>query len=288
MSDARQAFSSSPSSNPFGLSSSSFRDPILQALEDQGRALKLCDDPAAPAELGKAVDSMDGLEGAGIIARVMMGSEPPRVKNIRLARNPGDIRICLMFGTPPPAPGTVGANHHLRNELLAGGLSCGAALFGWIGFVGSAFLAVPTGGLAVAGMIYDGLAASAASIACINSGVRILNEARGNHATNERLDRNPAYTNTMLGLDVFGAAGIVRGGADGVRAVRSMAAATSAAGGAQAVATVVREIAISREFKVRLVNALGAAVTLISSNDAGAIGEVEKGLGIPFTIVLSN
>ena len=48
-------------------------------------------------------------------------------------------------------------------------------MFGWIGFVGGAFLAAPTGGLLIPGMIYDGLAAGAASIAYINSGVRVLN-----------------------------------------------------------------------------------------------------------------
>jgi hypothetical protein len=266
----------------------SWRNPVLQDLEDTGRALRLCDDPLAAAALGRAVDSVSGLEGAGIVCRVDRGTAAPRVKTLRLPRSPGDITVCTMFGNPVPAPGTPGSNHHLRNELLAGGLSCGAALFGWIGFVGSAALAAPTAGLSVAGMIYDGLAASAASISCINSGVRILNEARGNHQVNERLDRNSAYQRTMLGLDVFGAGGVYRGGADGVRAVRALGSAASAVSGSSAATAIVRVIALDREIKVRLVNALGAAVTLISSNDAGALGELEKGLGIPFTIVLTN
>ena len=280
------ALGRSASTMSFGTTtSSSLRDPVLQGIEDQGRAIRLCESPATPAVLGKAIDSVTGLEGAGIVGRVEMAGSAPIVRTLRLARAPGDVRVCLMFGAPSPAPGTVGTNHHLRNELLAGGLSCGAAIFGWIGFVGGAALAVPTGGLSVAGMVYDGLAASAASIACINSGVRILNEARGNHATNERLDSKPVYANTMLGLDVFGAAGIYRGGADGVRAVSAMSAAAKSGA---SVTGIVRVIALDREIKIRLVNALGAAVTAISSNDAGALGAVEKGLGIPFTIVLSN
>ena len=220
MSDALRQ--SGPSYNFLTPASSPFSNSVIQDIEDQGRALKLCDSPAAPAMLGKAVDSVSGLEGAGIVCRVSQGTDAPRVKSMRLPRAPGDVSVCLMFGPPAPAPGTVGANHHLRNELLAGGLACGAAIFGWIGFVGGAALAVPTGGLSVAAMVYDGLAASAASIACINSGVRILNEARGNHGTNEKLDSNPMYSRTMLSLDVFGAAGVYRGAADGVRAARAL------------------------------------------------------------------
>ncbi len=92
----------------------------------------------------------------------------------------------------------------------------------------------------------------------------------------------------MLGLDVFGAAGIYRGAADGLRAAKALGATASAAGATSAASAVVRVIALDREMKVRLVNAVGAAVSLVSSNDGGALGAIEKGLGIPFTIVLSN
>ena len=81
----------------------------------------------------------------------------------------------MRFGSSALVPSSTVDRKALRNELLVGGLACGSAMFGWIGFVGGAFLAAPTGGLLIPGMIYDGLAAGAASIAYINSGVRVLN-----------------------------------------------------------------------------------------------------------------
>ena len=90
----------------------------------------------------------------------------------------------------------------------------------------------------------------------------------------------------MLGMDVFGAGAAWRGGADGVRAFRS--ASSLVAAGTGGVVAVTRTIMLNQEIKVRLMNALGAVVAVVGSNDGGAIGAAEKALGIPFTIVISN
>ena len=254
-----------------------------------GKAPSSLTRPDVVEAMGRAVDAVRGLSGSGIVIREANPAGRVSTRRLRLPRLPGDLNVVIRFGSPALVPTSPIDRTALRNELLLGGLTCGSAVFGWIGFVGSAFLAAPTGGLLIPGMIYDGLAAGAASISCINSGVRILNEARGSHRKNDMLDRNAAYTDLLDGLDSFGLAGLARGGADGARGLQAIGRAVATTPYAtSAVLRVVGTMTIDKEMKTRLVNGLSAAMGLIATNDAGILGKTEKTAGISFTVVLSN
>ncbi len=101
------------------------------------------------------------------------------------------------------------------SELSSVGLSCGAAVLSWVVIIGSSAAIPVSGGASTAITVLAYGAATASSLQCGNSVVRLVNETDvGNPELNRWLDSQEWYTHTLTALDAISVAGgIVSAGA---------------------------------------------------------------------------
>ncbi len=110
-------------------------------------------------------------------------------------------------------------------EVLGAGLSCGAAILGWIVVVGSASAAPITGGGSTFITYLAAGAAGASSIQCVNGIGRVAAEMYVPERL-DILDSEEWYQNTSVVLDVVSLAGAVTAGAMTVKMALSLRAST--------------------------------------------------------------
>lgn len=268
-------------------------DPLSQ-LKESAAAIRAAEDEALGRLVAQSIDKVREFMGVGIVFRSANG-----MRRVRLPVRPGDLTLVVMWGPPPPDPPA--ANAALRHEATLAGVGCAAAVIGWIGFVTGASLSGPVGWVVLSLVIFDGVASGAASISCLQSGVRVLNEVRGNHARNEQLDASPFYQAQSKVIDAISLVGTPRALLSGPRAIAQVGGkAATAARGATAVAkaaAVVRTLVINRETRSELLGAVNAALGLYSSAEGGIIAEHAALASTPapapvstltFTLALTN
>lgn len=107
-----------------------------------------------------------------------------------------------------PTPNSNKEDAKFYTELFSASLGCGAAALSWlIVFGGSAAIPI-SGGASTAVAILGYGAATASSIQCVNSFVRMTNESQyGSTEVNRWLDSQEWYSHTMTALDVVSVAG---------------------------------------------------------------------------------
>ncbi len=143
-------------------------------------------------------------------------------------------------------------------------------------------------------VVFDATASGAASVSCLEGGVRVLNETRGRHALNEKMDDNPAYYYSSRAQDAVGVAAVPRTAVTSARALleatTAAAAASRTAGAAAGGARIVREVVLSPDVRTELLNAVGAGIGLAGSAAGGVVREAVDALPpFPtFTIALAN
>jgi hypothetical protein len=110
-------------------------------------------------------------------------------------------------------------DQRLYGELLNTGLSCSAAVVGWLVVLTGAGAAPMTGGTS---MIVSKIALAgsvASTLQCVNAGVRLYNETH-EPEDNDWLDSHAWYTATSDALDVLALAGVAISGAASLQMVR--------------------------------------------------------------------
>ncbi len=94
------------------------------------------------------------------------------------------------------------------NELVSAGLSCGAAVLSWVVVTGSSAAIPVSGGASTAITVLAYGAATASSIQCGNSVIRLVNETDlGSPEVNRWLDSQDWYNHTLTALDAVSIAG---------------------------------------------------------------------------------
>ena len=141
--------------------------------------------------LRNSVDKVPELQGFGIILIDVGGTT--------LVRDPGKSNRAVVVKIdkhqgggqlPDTGHGQEQASIIWR-EVINLGFNCGGATLSWIGVAGFSAATPVTGGLSVAGAVLAYGGAVAVSGQCVASGVRVYNELRDDHDTNERMDKNP-------------------------------------------------------------------------------------------------
>jgi hypothetical protein len=277
----------------FGTRPDPFTNPVLSRLREDAASDRYAKDPSVGRFVAQSIDRIRDFVGVGIVFRSSTGV----LRHVRLPARPGDLTVFVLFGTPPsntPAAPPPGATDTLRHEAIVGGLGCTAAVIGWIGLVAGAFIAGPVGWVAIGLVVFDATASGAASVSCLESGVRVLNESRGKHTLNTKMDDNPAYYYSSRAQDAIGVASLPRTAVTSARALlESTSAAAAAARSGAAVASgarIVREVLLSADVRTELLNAVGAGIGLAGSAVGGVVRESLDSLPpFPtFTIALSN
>ena len=270
-----------------------FTNPILSRIENDASSNRYTRDPVVSRFVAQSVDTVRDFFGIGIVFRSSTGV----VRQVRLPSRPGDLTLFVLFGPAPsgtPAAPPPGASDALRHEAMVGGLGCAAAVIGWIGLVAGAFVSGPIGWVAISLVAFDATASGAASISCLESGVRVLNETRDRHDLNERMDKNAAYYYSSRGQDVIGVAALPRTAITSARALLEATTAASAASRTAGIvasgAKIAREVLLSPNVRTELLNAVGSGIGLAGSAIGGVVRESVDSLPpFPtFTIALAN
>lgn len=276
-----------------GPSSGLLTNPILAQLRDDGASDQYARSDRVGRLVAQSIDKVRDFAGVGIVFRSSTGV----MRHVRLPARPGDLTVFVLFGAPPsgtPAAPPPGASNALRHEAIVGGLGCAAAVIGWVGLVAGAFVSGPVGWVALSLVVFDATASGAASVSCLESGVRVLNETRHRHDLNVGMDDNPAYYYSSRVQDGIGVASVPRTAATSARAL--LEATTLAAAGARGAgvvaggARIVREVLLSGEVRTELLNAVGAGIGLAGSAVGGVVREAADALPpFPtFTVALAN
>ena len=124
---------------------------------------------------------------------------------------PGYITVVVQAPNATHRAGTripTAAGDRFFSELLSMSLSCGAAAISWVVVAGSGAVVPITGGSSGVVTILSYGGASASSLQCVNSVVRMASETDyGSAETNRWLDSQEWYIHTMTALDVISIAG---------------------------------------------------------------------------------
>ncbi len=274
---------------PYSLST----NPILARLKEDAASDQYARNPVVGRLVAQSVDKVRDFLGVGIVFRSSTGA----MRQVRLPARPGDLTVFVLFGAPPsgtPAAPPPGASDALRHEAIVGGLGCAAAVIGWVGLVAGAFVSGPVGWALISLVAFDATASGAASVSCLESGVRVLNETRNRHDLNAKMDSNPAYYYSNWVQDAIGVVSVPRTAVTSARAL--LEATTAAAAGARSAgvvasgAKIVREVLLTPSVRVELLNAVGAGIGLAGSAMGGVVREAVDALPpFPtFTIALAN
>lgn len=108
-----------------------------------------------------------------------------------------------------PTPKEKQEGGRFYQELLSSGLSCGAAALSWIAVAGSSAAIPVSGGTSTAITVLSWSAATASSLQCSNSLMRLYNETDyGDPTVNQWLDSQEWYEHTSTALDVVSLLGV--------------------------------------------------------------------------------
>ncbi len=176
------------------------------------------------------VDAIPGLSGAGVFYSGNESNAMLRPFKSYCHTNP----VYVILKEAPPIQQkaklqtdleSTSRNSKLVGELAGTGLSCGAAIFGWL-VVAGATTAIPVSGGTSSAIAYLTIgAASASTVQCIVSVVRVKNELVS-PATNDWLDSLEWYNSATTALDIISFAGAVASGFAAIKAVFVARAAT--------------------------------------------------------------
>ncbi|MDQ1078538.1 hypothetical protein [Pseudoroseomonas cervicalis] len=242
-------------------------------------------------QLVMAVDRTNALRGSAIVF-----CRAGQCEKLREAP-PWGPRTVVVFeatGAPPnPAPQSVppARKSKLGWELFQLGLNCGGTALAAVGTIFFSAAAAPTGGVAGVAAVATGAATAAGAVQCAASGYRVYNELTDQGATNDKLDANPVYTNSMLALDVVGLAGVggaTRGTARFVGSLSKAGASSRAVLAGQSLSRPMRKAvtanlggtgrftsaALTARAREELLSSIGSGLNLTSSATGGTINEM--------------
>ena len=151
--------------------------------------------------LFSVIDGMPETRGMGLV--VTCAGTARRLRNAASRQGP----VVLELRTKSDRAPARNASSSAPREWLGFGLNCGGAALAWVGVAGATTLVPVTGGASGVGAALLWGGALAASGQCVASTYRMTNIYAGHEATNEALDRNDVYINTMRGLDIVGLVG---------------------------------------------------------------------------------
>lgn len=135
------------------------------------------------------------------------------------------IRSEAVEGVMDSAEVSEARDRRLYAELLNTGLSCSAAVIGWLVVVGGASGVGFTGGTSLIVSKLAVPAALASSAQCANAGYRVYNE-RHAPEVNDELDSQEWYRNTGYALDALSLAGAAASAATTIRMVQALRRST--------------------------------------------------------------